>query len=355
MKNVSSFKLALTYAGCFVGAGFLSGQELWQFFGTFGKLGWLGLIIAIFLQGLLGFVVISYAKRKKEEKFDQLIVPSEKLKVFRAFFAVCEVVFVFFVVTIMCAGAGSVINGVTGLPKFLGSLVFIVIVGIVAYFGLKGVVKIFNLSVPLLIVATLFVCIFTLCKYGYPNFNAINPKPVSWFLPNFIVSAILFSTYNVFCTLGIIVPVSSKVKSNGVTVTAMAIASIVLTIIAVCVLIPLSSRFEYAKFDFPMLEMARSISAIYLVFYSILMLMGIFGTALSSTVSIVEFVSLKVNPSKKTKIITVVIIAVLAFVLSLIGFSELISVLYPICGYVGVIAMVILIIGYLKGLKKKAD
>ena len=37
MKQIKTFSLAFTYVGCFLGAGFISGQELWQFFGAFGN------------------------------------------------------------------------------------------------------------------------------------------------------------------------------------------------------------------------------------------------------------------------------------------------------------------------------
>ena len=36
MKKIGSLKLGLSFAGCFLGAGYVSGQELWQFFGSFG-------------------------------------------------------------------------------------------------------------------------------------------------------------------------------------------------------------------------------------------------------------------------------------------------------------------------------
>ena len=43
MKQIKTFSLAFTYVGCFLGAGFISGQELWQFFGAFGNWGLCGL------------------------------------------------------------------------------------------------------------------------------------------------------------------------------------------------------------------------------------------------------------------------------------------------------------------------
>ena len=43
MKQIKTMTLAFTYVGCFLGAGFISGQELWQFFGSFGNWGYVGL------------------------------------------------------------------------------------------------------------------------------------------------------------------------------------------------------------------------------------------------------------------------------------------------------------------------
>ena len=44
MKQLSAMQLALSYTGVFLGAGFVSGQELWQFFSCFGPIGLLGFL-----------------------------------------------------------------------------------------------------------------------------------------------------------------------------------------------------------------------------------------------------------------------------------------------------------------------
>lgn len=49
MKQFSAFQLALTFVGVFLGAGFVSGQEIWQFFACFGPFGFLGFAVAISL------------------------------------------------------------------------------------------------------------------------------------------------------------------------------------------------------------------------------------------------------------------------------------------------------------------
>lgn len=39
MNEMKTLPLAFTYVGVFLGAGFVSGPELWQFFGAFGNWG----------------------------------------------------------------------------------------------------------------------------------------------------------------------------------------------------------------------------------------------------------------------------------------------------------------------------
>ena len=45
----SALRLGFTFAGCYLGAGYVSGQELWQFFGCFGRQGIEGLLLAVAL------------------------------------------------------------------------------------------------------------------------------------------------------------------------------------------------------------------------------------------------------------------------------------------------------------------
>ena len=46
-RKESALRLGFTFAGCYLGAGYVSGQELWQFFGCFGWQGIAGLLLAV--------------------------------------------------------------------------------------------------------------------------------------------------------------------------------------------------------------------------------------------------------------------------------------------------------------------
>ena len=66
MKEIKTWSLAFTYVGCFLGAGFISGQELWQFFGSFGNWGYVGfaaaavLLLTILCSNLYTLIIAFY-------------------------------------------------------------------------------------------------------------------------------------------------------------------------------------------------------------------------------------------------------------------------------------------------------
>lgn len=62
-RKIGALRLGLTFAGCFLGAGYVSGQELWQYFGAFGAHGLLGLVLAIALLGGTGVVLLRLSAR----------------------------------------------------------------------------------------------------------------------------------------------------------------------------------------------------------------------------------------------------------------------------------------------------
>ena len=46
MKKISWVQLCFTFVGVFLGAGFVSGQELWKFFACFGAAGLAGFLVS---------------------------------------------------------------------------------------------------------------------------------------------------------------------------------------------------------------------------------------------------------------------------------------------------------------------
>ena len=62
MKKLNVFRLGLLFAGCFLGAGYVSGQELRQYFVVYGAKGYLGLLAAVAILYIFGVLCLRMAQ-----------------------------------------------------------------------------------------------------------------------------------------------------------------------------------------------------------------------------------------------------------------------------------------------------
>ena len=67
MKRLSVMRLALGYAGMFFGAGFVSGQEIRQFFVVYGTAGLFGLVLSALLFFAVGVLFFETARQSPEQ------------------------------------------------------------------------------------------------------------------------------------------------------------------------------------------------------------------------------------------------------------------------------------------------
>lgn len=116
MKPCTTSQLTWIFAGCFLGAGFVSGQELWQFFGCFGIWALPALLLSILIMIVLGIILLRLAQYTGIEELDSIVI-RRNIPWLRKLSAVLQVVFLFGIVTIMIAAAGALIAQLTGLPS----------------------------------------------------------------------------------------------------------------------------------------------------------------------------------------------------------------------------------------------
>ena len=165
MKKIGALNLGLAFAGCFLGAGYVSGQELWQFFGSFGLNGAVGLAIAMAMLFGVGVLMLDLNRISGIADVDKLVV-RWNIPILRAAVTVLELLFLFGVCTIMSAGAGALLNQLFGIPTTLGSAALAALVAFVSLAGLGGMVAAFSATVPVLAVVTLVFGIISVSQNG---------------------------------------------------------------------------------------------------------------------------------------------------------------------------------------------
>lgn len=345
MKKIGTLNLGLTFAGCFLGAGYVSGQELWQFFGSFGKNGLFGLLLAISLLLAAGVMMILLGRMARSEEVDKLVVCWD-MPLLRGAVTLLELLFLFGVGTIMSAGVGALLGQLIGLPQWIGSGLFIAVVALVSLAGFSGMISAFSATVPVLAAATLVFGIWSLAQSGV---NIPEPQGGgSALLGSWPVAAVSFACYNLFGSIAMIAPLGKSVKSKRAAVGGIAMGAALLLLIAASVLVSVSASPSVTAAELPMLALAQAKGSVFGYAYGLLLLLAMFGTGLSSLVAFVGMVGAKHPAVGKNRVGFTAVCALLMFSGSLFGFGGLIGVVYPIFGYCSSVFIVLMAVHYFK-------
>ncbi|KUG03514.1 putative membrane protein [hydrocarbon metagenome] len=342
----STFYIAAVYIGTVVGAGFASGQEVLQFFGHFGLYGILGLFLTTGLFIFFGYLILDIGRRRNASSHLEVIQYAGGKWVGAAI----DWVITFFLlggVVTMAAGAGAVFSEQFDLPFIMGTILLIIAAVITVILGIKGVINSISFTVPLLIASVLGLSIYTvIVNYeillnvmtGYYNPGA---APVS----SWVFAAFLYTSYNILLSVAILAPMGSISSHNtllkgavwgGIGLGAGALA------ITMAVLSTLGSSVGY---EVPMVFIASSISPIIGIAYTLILLMGIYTTAVSSLFGFTA--RLSGNSTKHYRPIAVGS-GLVAFGLAQFGFSNLVGTLYPAVGIAGLLLLGALIYVFIK-------
>src|SRR5690625_5079970 len=154
-------KIGSAFIGVIVGAGFASGQEILQYFTSFGYLGILGAIVATALFTYLGMTLTKLGSRLKAESHKTAIY--EISGQYLGYVVDAIIVFTLFGVgVVMIAGAGSILNQQFGLPIFVGSIVMTILVVLSMMLEVDKVIGIIASITPFLLLFIVIISVYSI-------------------------------------------------------------------------------------------------------------------------------------------------------------------------------------------------
>ena len=340
MNHISARQLALSYAGVFLGAGFVSGQELWQFFACFGPVGLLGFLGTAGLFFLVDYAALRLVLATGEEDMGRMLTPGDRPHL-RKLVAAMQDLLLFGVTVIMIAGAAVLVHELTGLPAWLGGLVFTAVVSLVALLGMHGLVATFSLVVPVTTVCAVLLGGATLVRGGFQFAPAAGS--VSALVPNWVVGLFTYAAYNLFGTICILVPMAKLLPDVTTLKRGLAGGSALLILLAGSIIAALAAQPGAGAEELAMAVLAGALHPALESGYDLLMGLGMFSAALSSIVALVSQLAVgRPQVAQRHKSATVALLAA-AWLLSLAGFGNLIGVIYPVFGYAGIPFLVCLV------------
>ena len=333
MKQISVKQLAFSFAGMFLGAGFVSGQELWQFFACFGPIGLLGFLGTAALFFYINYATLRLVQVTGCEDMGRIMIPGEHPRL-RSVVSTMQCLLLFGVSVIMIAGASTLLHQLTGLAPWLGGLLFIAAVSLVSLMGLHGLIATFSLLVPVTTVCALFLVAVTLIKDGF-HFSPANGS-VSALVPNWIVGIFTYAAYNLFSGISVLVPLARLIPDDKTLRRGLGAGSILLIVFAWSIIAALAVQPAAGANDLPMAVLAGALHPALEAGYGLLMGFGMFSACLSSTTAAVNQIAVR-HPrvDLRRKGFTAALL-VSAYLLSLLGFGNLIGVIYPVFGYASV-------------------
>lgn len=352
MKQIKTWSLAFTYVGCFLGAGFISGQELWQFFGAFGNWGYLGFLVSAALFTAIGILFVRLTQMTKCADMDRLLVPWD-VKWLRASSGVVGALFLFFVVLLMAAGVGAMLTQLFAVPTWLGSAVFMAVVFLVALLGVSGMVNAFSALIPILIAATVGFAVAAYATFGTSgvfDLTYTNDNPL---MPNWVAASLTFVAYNVLGGIGIMAPVGQYVEKKRHIYWGIGLAGLFLVAVAGSILTSLAAYPDAVAAELPMVALASRLSPVLGTVYGMMLLVAMFCNALASLVGMMAYLEQKSAFVRRRSKLLMLASCLLAWAGSLLGFGDVISVVFPIFGYISIVFMVTMLVHFLQAKKRE--
>ncbi|MGI8315938.1 YkvI family membrane protein [Halobacillus mangrovi] len=339
MKKI--IKIASAFVGIIVGAGFASGQEILQYFTSFGYIGTIGTIIATALFAYMGMMLTKLGTRMKAKSHKEAVyrVSGRYLGIIVDY----VIIFTLFGVgVVMIAGAGSIPSQQFGLPPVFGIILMSVIVMATIMMNVGKVVNVIGSITPFLIVMVVMVSIYSLTTMDL-SFSSLQSTAVEQpkALSNWFVSALNYVSFNVAVGASMSLLMGGNEEDERTSAIGGLLGGLTLGLLIVLSHLAIFSKVDVvASFDMPMLKLVDDISPALGIFYSIILFGMVFNTAVSMFFSFAaRFTKVGTSSHKKFVLIT----GIIAFGLSFVGFTELVAIFYPLIGFLGLFLIVALI------------
>ncbi|MBM7600305.1 putative membrane protein YkvI [Virgibacillus halotolerans] len=351
MKKV--LQIAGAYIGLIVGAGFASGQEVLQFFTSFGWYSIIGTGIATFLFAFLGMQIMQLGSRLKTTSHKEVIY---KIcgKYIGLVVDILVTFFLFGVSVVMIAGSGSIFQQQFNISPMIGALFLSLLVIATLCLNVKNVISIISMITPLLLVLIFIITgysIFT-SSANLGELETIAMTQPSG-APNWLVGGLLYVSYNIVAGISMLAVIGGTVKNEKIASRGGLLGGIGLGLLLFLINLGLFMNADKIQgAEMPTLLLATEVSPVMGFLMSIALLGMIFNTAVGM---LYAFTVRFVQPETPRFKISVVIIGLLAFGASFVGFITLVGSVYPITGYLGFVLILAVLVFWIKTRKKVLD
>lgn len=359
MDNKVSFPQVIAIGGAFmgfvIGSSFASGQEALQYFTGHGLWGSIGVaIIALILYAWFNVVIIEDGRNLQLEQTNSIFqfYLGKHLGIFCEWFTP---IMLFLVYALMISASGSTFAEYYGINGDIGRILMIVASLGTVLLGLKKLVKIVGFISPFLLIGIMAISLLSIFKnpQGIAEAEqAINTIQINKAFNNWAVSGLLYGAYTVTGVVPYLAGIGASTATNKKNAFYGGIFGGVAFIIAVLIMNfgLLANITSVYNLEIPSLYVADQISPMFGKIFSIMLILGIYTTAVPMMYTACNRIS-EDEKSMKYKIAAIVT-AIVGYFGGKLSFSKMVGIIYPISGYVGLLIFAGMF--YTKYIKKRS-
>lgn len=341
-----SLQIAAAFVSLVVGAGFASGQEIIQYFTSYGVTSILGCMVATIIFAFLGMILAQIGS--------DLQTTSHKEGFYyiggRYFGPVLDLlvsVVLFGIAIVMLAGAGSAFNQMYQIEPSVGSMLMVLAVMLTLLWNAENIIRILANLTPYLLGFIFILLIYSLftMNFSISELNALS-KSQSSATPHWLLSAVLYVSFNFSAAAAMLVVVGGTVTDRSVAKRGGALGGLLLGLLIFLINMALFAKMDVVMgVEMPTLMLAQQIHPIMGIIMSLILLAMIYSTAIGTLYILAVRI---VRPERFLFKLIVILLCVVAFAISLIGFTTLISTLYAVMGYLGILLVLAIIWSWLR-------
>ncbi len=324
--------VAATFIGTVVGAGFASGQEIYQFFSRQGRNGSLGLLLAILILGAAGAKVFQIGRILQPESYGDLL----RLIMGRRLAVVADLLLgLFYIVLIgvMFAGSGAIFAEL-GLGYWMGIVGTAALLLAVLFNELPGLIAANLVIIPLMFVGAVLaslVALKTRCA-------VLAPGPADW---NWVLASVQFSSYNLVLSVPVLLSLSKRYPFAPVLTAGGWLGSLGLGAMAALIHYSIMLHLPHLRTSpLPMIELAKSAGTWFYIAYALILWAEMLTTLLADTYGLAERLASGTGWPYRFWIL---VLTAAGIIVAKAGFVNLITRFYPFYGYLCLVILALII------------
>ena len=338
------FRVSSIFIGTVVGAGLASGKEIYQFFSIYGLKSFLGFLICFLIYVIIGNAIYDVCSKENLSSYDLLIneicpkFPAKILNIFTSLYYL-------FSSSIIFAASGAIISQFFSINKFYGILFMVLVTLLILKFSIKGLFFLNLISVPVLIfvIFIMFVLFEVFSAPMWLQTTSFIYESVGGIKlhNNIFLSSFLYGGFNILSASGILAPLSVEVEKKSFK-KGVFLGAFFLVIISMIINYLILINMPYiAKYDIPLLYMSKIFGRAFQIIIFVLIWVEMLSTETSSMYSLAKNISNKFNFSIFKSVLFILVISI---PISVLGFSKLISIIYPFFGFLSFVFMIYILI-----------